>query len=114
MIQLSEIAFALDKDLIIQLQQQQIAEQQKLITGQQKLIAGLQKLNEHQGNLNLLLEARGTELENNQKKNSSNSNKPPSSDMGKPKQTSSLRTSSGKKVGGQAGHSGETLSFSTK
>lgn len=90
--QLYEIAFALDKDLIIQLQQQQIVEQAKMI---------------------LKLEARITELENNQKKNSTNSSKPPSSDMGKPKQTQSLRKSSGKKPGGQTGHSGETLSFST-
>ena len=60
-----------------------------------------------------LLIARVTELENNQKKNSSNSSKPPSTDIGKPKQTKSLRTSSGKKPGGQTGHSGETLSFST-
>ncbi|WP_339383029.1 IS66 family transposase, partial [Nodularia sp. LEGE 06071] len=82
----------MDKDLIIQLQQQQIVEQAKMI---------------------LKLEARITELENNQKKNSTNSSKPPSSDMGKPKQTQSLRKSSGKKPGGQTGHSGETLSFST-
>jgi len=78
LIQLSEIAFALDKDLIIQLQQQQITEQQKLIPG-------LQKLNDHKGTMILLLEARFADLENNQKKNSSNSSKPPSSDMGKPK-----------------------------
>ncbi len=85
------LACTLDKDLIIQLQQHQLKEQEKLI---------------------LLLEARITELENNQKKNSSNSSKPPSSDIGKPKQTKSLRTISGKKPGGQTGHSGETLSFS--
>jgi transposase len=58
------------------------------------------------------LEARIKELENNQLKNSSNSSKPPSSDMGKVQRTKSLRTSSGKKPGGQAGHQGESLSFS--
>ena len=74
----------MDKDLIIQLQQQQIAKQQELINGLEKLIVGLQNLNKEQGKMILLLEARVAELENNQKKNSSNSSKPPSSDMGKP------------------------------
>ena len=109
----------MDKDLIIQLQQQQLVEQQKLIGMLKDLhdlkdesIIDRDKLIGEQGKMILMLEARVTELENNQKKNSSNSSKPPSSDIGKPKQTKSLRTSSGKKPGGQTGHSGETLSFS--
>jgi transposase len=113
------VAYALDKDLVIQLQQQQLIEQQKLIAmlrqlsdAKDDLISSLKQTVSEQGTMILLLEARVTELENNQKKNSSNSSKPPSSDMGKPKQTNSLRTSSGKKPGGQVGHTGETLSFS--
>lgn len=42
-------------------------------------------------------------------KNSSNSNMPPSSDFPKQMKTNSLRTSSGKKPGGQLGHKGNTL-----
>lgn len=52
-------------------------------------------------------------LENNQKKDSTNSSKPPSTDINKPQHTKSLRTKSGKKAGGQHGHTGETLLFST-
>ena len=123
----------MNKDLIIQLQQQRLSEQQKLIallrgldaeqkkliiglqqlnTEQQKLIVGLQNANESQAKTILLFEARLGEIENIQKKNSSNSSKPPSSDMARPKRTQSLRTKSDKKPGGQDGHSGETLSFS--
>jgi transposase len=82
----------LDKDLIIQGLQAQI----------KKLIE-----------INGQLEARIIELEHNQKKDSSNSSKPPSSDFGNPQQTRSLRTKSGKNVGGQKGHAGETLEFSS-
>jgi len=52
---------------------------------------------------------RVNELENNQKKNSSNSGKPLGSDIGKVNRTQCLRSSSGKKPGGQQGHSGELL-----
>ncbi|MFA8436942.1 MAG: hypothetical protein ACEPOZ_20735 [Marinifilaceae bacterium] len=47
------------------------------------------------------------------KKDSSNSNIPPSSDIGKPKQPRSLRKSSGKKPEGQSGHKGTTLKMTT-
>jgi transposase len=61
-----------------------------------------------------VLTARVLELENNQKKNSSNSSKPPSTDIGKPVKTKSLRQVSGKPAGGQPGHKGGTLQFSSK
>jgi transposase len=49
------------------------------------------------------------ELRERVNKNSRNSNKPPSTDDPFKKQTKSLRTKSGKKPGGQAGHKGSTL-----
>ena len=56
------------------------------------------------------LEARVSQLEAQVAKNSTNSHKPPSSDgPGKPPRTQSSRVSSGKKPGGQSGHSGSTL-----
>ena len=88
----------IDKDLIIRLQQQQIEAQNKLIAELRTMIK--------------LLEARIEILENNQKKDSSNSSKPPSSDIGRPQRTQSLRIKSEKKPGGQHGHKGQTLSFS--
>jgi transposase len=54
------------------------------------------------------LEARVKELEHQLAKNSHNSSKPPSSD-GFKKKTKSLRTRSGRSVGGQKGHRGTTL-----
>lgn len=42
-------------------------------------------------------------------KNSDNSSMPPSSDANRPKKNQSLRKSSGKKLGGQSGHKGNTL-----
>lgn len=47
------------------------------------------------------------------KKNSNNSNKPPSSDFGKLKKTKSLKRSSGKKVGGQPGHKGNSMNMAS-
>ena len=56
------------------------------------------------------LEARVAELERQLGLNSSNSSKPPSSDgPKKPRRTTSLRESSGRKTGGQKGHTGTTL-----
>ena len=46
------------------------------------------------------------------KKDSSNSHKPPSSDMHTPERNRSLRKKSNKKPGGQKGHEGSTLTFS--
>lgn len=54
-----------------------------------------------------VLEERLSKYEN--PKNSTNSNRPPSSDFPKQNKTNSLRTTSGKKPGGQPGHDGNTL-----
>jgi len=53
------------------------------------------------------LKARLSDYET--KKNSSNSSKPPLSDFSKLKKTKSLKTSSGKKVGGQPEHKGNSV-----
>lgn len=47
------------------------------------------------------------------KKNSNNSSKPPSSDFGNLKKTKSLKKSSGKKVGGQPGHKGNSIKMTS-
>lgn len=101
-----QLASILDKDLIIQLQQE-------LLRQKGLQIINLKRLDLEKDKMIKLLEARIESLENNQKKDSSNSSKPPSSDIGKPQRTQSLRTKSGKKPGGQHGHIGETLLFSS-
>ena len=67
---------------------------------------------------NKRLEIRLKALESKLAKNSSNSNKPPSSDkhnLGKkPKKTTSSRKKSERKPGGQPGHKGHTLEMSSK
>ncbi len=90
----------MDKDQIIAVQRKQIEE---LLTANIDLLSEVG-----------LLANRVQELENNQKKNSGNSSKPPSTDIGRAKATQSLRTPSGKRPGGQPGHQGGTLKFSSK
>lgn len=101
---MKQLAAMLNKDLIIQLLHEQLRQQAQLITMLKTTNAEKDKMIE-------LLQAGIELLENNQKKDSSNSSKPPSSDIGKPQRTKSLRTKSDKKPGGQPGHIGETLSF---
>jgi len=60
------------------------------------------------------LQAKVEELENRLNKNSSNSNKPPSSDgLAKPKIQPAFPRKKGKKAGGQPGHKGKTLELSS-
>jgi len=60
------------------------------------------------------LQAKIEELESRLNKNSSNSNKPPSSDgLAKPKIQPAFPRKKGKKAGGQPGHKGKTLELST-
>lgn len=66
------------------------------------------KLIDNQNHIIRTLAQRIDALENQKAKNSSNSSKPPSTD-GYKKRTRSLRSKSGKKQGGQIGHTGNTL-----
>lgn len=61
---------------------------------------------------NAQLRARLSKYEN--PKNSRNSSIPPSKDENRPKKNQSLRESTGKKPGGQAGHKGRTLEMTSK
>ena len=76
------------------------------------IIAALQEQNAALSALVAALQARVAELERQLGLNSGNSGKPPSSDglKKKPARTNSLRERSGKKTGGQKGHTGKTLS----
>ncbi len=69
---------------------------------QKQLIAQDQRINELEAELALYKKT----------KDSSNSHKPPSSDMQTPQRNKSLREKSNKKPGGQKGHEGTTLQFS--
>jgi transposase len=59
--------------------------------------------------INEMLVDKLEELDNKISKNSRNSSRPPSKDENPPKRNQSLRGKSGKKNGGQDGHSGSTL-----
>jgi transposase len=78
----------------------------------ESVIAALREQNAALSALVAALQARVAELERQLGLNSGNSGKPPSSDglKKKPARTNSLRERSGKRTGGQKGHSGKTLS----
>src|SRR5947209_7700536 len=89
----------------VRVQQVQIEGQQGVIEQQEGVIEGLQK------QMRLLLE-QVQALQERLKKDSHNSHLPPSSDRFH-RQPKSLRTPSGKKPGGQAGHPGSSLMLSS-
>jgi transposase len=78
--------------------------------GEEAVIALVESLLKTQAEAIEKLEARIKVLEDQANKNSRNSSKPPSGD-GFKKRTQSLRSKSGRKSGGQAGHPGSTLEW---
>jgi transposase len=78
--------------------------------GAEAVVKAFQELSE----MVVTLTTRVTELEDQLSKNSSNSGKPPSSDGYEKPAPKSRRKRSGKKSGGQAGHSGHTLEMVAK
>lgn len=92
------------------LQQTTIESQMQDITRLQAQVARLQDEVRQLHYLNSQLQRRVSELEARLAKNSTNSDKPPSTDSPAVKRTKSLRRPSGKRVGGQPGHHGATLS----
>jgi transposase len=82
-----------------------------------RLQAQVKRLQAEVGDLqghNLRLQRRNEELEALVAKDSHNSSRPPSTDPPWAKRTKSLRRPSGRRPGGQAGHSGETLRLSER
>ena len=86
----------------------------RIISNLTQTIDNLQKALSEQRETNAKLLETIAELQEQLNKNSRNSSMPPSSDGYKKPTPKSLRQKSGKKVGGQKGHKGQTLKITTK